>query len=116
MKNIDKILEIISEKKCWITVKNILEKLDNKINKTTIYRNLEKLLKSWEILEDFWVNNEKIYSKKITHHHHFICDKCWIKENIWCFLKPEIQKLQDKFDFKVKNHSLVLSWICGNCG
>lgn len=115
MKNIDKILEIISEKKCWITVKIILEKLDNEINKTTVYRNIEKLLKNWDILEDFWWNNEKIYSKKITHHHHFICDKCWVKENIWCFLKPEIQKLQDKFDFKVKNHSLVLNWICVKC-
>ena len=99
MKNKEKILEIISEKKCWVSVKNILEKLDNKINKTTVYRNIEKLLDSWEILVDFWVNNEKIYSKTITHHHHFICDKCWAKENIWCFINLEIKNLEEKFWF-----------------
>ena len=116
MTNKQKILEIISEKKCWISVKKILEKLDNKINKTTVYRNIEKLLEFWEILEDFWKNWEKIYSKKITHHHHFICDKCSKKENIWCFINLEIKNLEEKFWFQVKNHSLVLSGICGECG
>ena len=115
MSNKQKILEIISEKKCWSTVKVILEKLDNKINKTTVYRNIEKLLNSWEILEDFWVNNEKIYSKKITHHHHFICDICSKSENIWCFINWEIKNLETQFWFKVKNHSLVLNWICDEC-
>ena len=115
MKNKQKILEIISEKKCWISAKNILEKLDNKINKTTVYRNIEKLLSEENILEDFWLNWEKFYSKKITHHHHFICDKCWVKENIWCFINLEIKKLEEKFCFKVKNHSLVLSGVCGEC-
>ena len=115
MKNIEKISEIIWTKSCWITAKNILEKLDWEINKTTVYRNLEKLLDSWEILEDFTENSEKIYSKKITHHHHFVCDKCWVKENIWCILKTEISNLEKKFNFKVKNHSFILNWVCDTC-
>ena len=115
MKNIDKILKIISSSNCWFSVSNILEKLDWKINKTTVYRNIEKLFKEEEILEDFSASWEKIYSIKEKHHHHFVCDICNKTENIWCFLKPEIQKLQNKFNFKVKNHSLVLNWICDEC-
>lgn len=115
MKNIEKISEIIWKKTCGITASNILNELDWKVNKTTVYRNLEKLLNLWEILEDFSKNWEKIYSKKKTHHHHFVCDKCWKTENIWCFMKEEILKLEQKFNFKVKNHSLLLNWICEKC-
>lgn len=115
MKNIDKILEIISSCDCGFTVKNILDKLDSEINKTTVYRNIEKLLDSWDIIEDFSSNNEKIYSKKENHHHHFICNICWDTKNIWCFMNSEIEKLESKFWFQVKNHSLILNWICKEC-
>lgn len=115
MKNIEKISEIIWRKSCWITAKDILKKIDWEINKTTVYRNLEKLLKSWDILEDFTKNGEKIYSKKLTHHHHFVCDKCWKKINIWCILESDIHNLENKLNFKVKNHSFILNWICENC-
>jgi len=109
MKNIDKISEIISSCSCWFSVSKILEKLDWKINKTAVYRDIEKLLSQEKIIEDFSVSWEKVYSIKEKHHHHFVCDICNKSEDIWCFLKPEIIKLENKFNFKVKNHSLVLN-------
>lgn len=115
MKNIEKILNIISSCNCWFTAKNILNKLNWEINKTTVYRNIEKLLNSWEIIEDYSANWEKIYSKKENHHHHFICNTCWETENIWCFINNDIDDLESKFWFKVSNHSLVLNWICKRC-
>ena len=115
MKNKQKILEIISTFSCPISAKIILEKFDNKVNKTTIYRNIEKLLNEGIILEDFWKNGEKLYSIKQNHHHHFICNKCWKKENIWCFIDLEIKNLEKQFWFKVKNHSLVLNGVCKEC-
>ena len=115
MKNIDKILEIISSCDCGYTVKDIMDKLNWKINKTTVYRNIEKLQISWIIIENYSSNWEKIYSKKENHHHHFICNICNNNINIWCFVDKEIIKLEDKFWFKVNNHSLTLSWICNEC-
>ena len=115
VKNIDKILEIISSCDCPFSASKILEKLDWDINKTTVYRNIEKLLKEEKILEDFSVSWEKLYSIKENHHHHFVCNICNKTENIWCFMNSEIQKLENKFNFKVKNHSLVLNWVCGKC-
>jgi hypothetical protein len=48
----------------WFFSKNILEKLEWKTNKTTVYRNIEKLLEQEKIIEDFSKTWEKIYSKK----------------------------------------------------
>ena len=115
MNNKQKILEIITSKSCPISAKDILNIIWTDINKTTVYRNIEKLLNTWIILEDFGKNWEKIYSLKQTHHHHFICDICEKKENIWCFINFEIEDLENKFWFKVKNHSFVLNWICKKC-
>ncbi len=114
MNNKQKILDLISISKCPLSAKDILESI-SWIDKTTVYRNLEKLL-SWEkLIEDFSISWEKLYSLKENHHHHFVCDICKKTENIWCFLDIEIDKLQNKFNFKVKNHVLVLSWICKDC-
>lgn len=115
MKNKDKILDIINLSSCWITAKQIYKILWNKIDKSTVYRNLDKLLSNWVILEDFSKSLEKSYSIKNNHHHHFICNNCNKTENIWCFLNSEIEKLEHKFWFKVKNHSFILNWVCQKC-
>jgi len=114
MKNKEKIKKIISENSCGITAKNILVKIW-KIDKTTVYRNLEKLLTSWEILEQFSVSGEKTYSFKENHHHHFICDKCLKKINIWCILDEKIKEFEKTFNIVVNNHSFLLSWFCEEC-
>ena len=115
MNNKNNIIDIISNNKCPISAKNIWSKLEN-IDKTTIYRNIEKLLNDWIILEDFSTSWEKLHSIKKKHHHHFVCGSCNKTENIWCFMNNEINLLEEKFWFKVKNHSFVLNWICKKCG
>lgn len=115
MKNKEKILDIISSNNCWVSANDILVRLENSIDKTTVYRNITKLLDDNSIIEDFSNSWEKIYSSKDKHHHHFVCNICWSKENIWCFMSPEIEKLEKIFWFKVMNHSFILSWECNNC-
>ncbi len=115
MKNKDKILKVINKQSCGITIKWIFNFLWNKINKSTVYRNISKLLLEWYILEDFSNSWEKVYSIKGKHHHHFICNICNNSKSIGCILDLEIKKLEDKFWFIVNNHSLLLSWICNDC-
>jgi Fe2+ or Zn2+ uptake regulation protein len=76
MKNKDKILNIIEKSHCGITATEIFEKLSKEINKTTVYRNLEKLSLEGKINEEFDSNGEKKYSHKDHHHHHFVCNDC----------------------------------------
>jgi Fe2+ or Zn2+ uptake regulation protein len=53
MKNKDKILNIVEKSHCGITATEIFDKLLNEINKTTVYRNLEKLSLEGKINEEF---------------------------------------------------------------
>lgn len=114
MRNKDKIINLIWKTSCWITAKNIFENLEN-IDKTTVYRNLEKLSKSGDILEEFSKTWEKVYSLQDNHHHHFVCDICAETTNIGCFFDEGIKNLENDFWFIVKNHSFVLSWVCKKC-
>lgn len=43
MKNKDKILEVVEKSHCGITATGVFEKLSDQMDKTTVYRNLEKL-------------------------------------------------------------------------
>lgn len=115
MKNKDKIFETMKDFHCWVNIKTIYEKLEKKIDKTTVYRNINKLLLDNYIIEDFDISWEKIYSIKNKHHHHFICDNCHIKINIGCFLPEYIQKIEEKENVKIKNHSFILNGLCKNC-
>lgn len=115
MTNKYKILDIISQDNCWISAKWIFEFFWNSIDKTTIYRNLDKLLVDWDIIEDFSKSWEKKYSLKKNHHHHFVCDICNRQVNIWCFVDKEIKILENQFWFNVKNHSFILNWVCEDC-
>jgi Fe2+ or Zn2+ uptake regulation protein len=46
MKNIDKILDIITKYHCGITATQIFDKVSKSMDKTTVYRNLDKLTQS----------------------------------------------------------------------
>jgi Fur family ferric uptake transcriptional regulator len=76
MKNIDKILITVENSHCGITATEIYEKLSDQMDKTTVYRNLEKLSREGKINEEFDTKGEKKYSDKDHHHHHFVCNDC----------------------------------------
>lgn len=115
MKNIDKISEIIKKYHCGITASEIFEKLIWEMDKTTVYRNLEKLTQNWEIIEDFDKSWEKRYSLEDHHHHHFLCNACWKKINIWCFFTKELKKIEKQENISIINHSFLLNGLCDEC-
>jgi Fe2+ or Zn2+ uptake regulation protein len=115
MKNKDKILDIIHKYHCGVTAKQIFEKLSWDLDKTTVYRNVEKLLTQSEIIEDFDKNWEKRYSLHKHHHHHFLCNECWKKINIWCFFEKELKKLEREQNITITNHSFLLNGLCDEC-
>ena len=82
MKNKDKILEIITKYHCGISATQIFKKVSDKMDKTTVYRNLDKLTQLGDIIEDFDKSGEKRYSLHDHHHHHFLCNNCSKKINI----------------------------------
>ena len=114
------LLAILSEKKAPCDAMELLIKLRKKygrLNKTTVYRQLQtltykKILKTIELGE-----GKKRYELKTDHHHHLICRKCKNIKDVR--LKNDLSReesiITEKYRFRVIEHSLEFFGICRNC-
>lgn len=99
----------------------ILHKKGLKVNKTTIYRELEFLLNKGLVKEISLVGGKRYYeSTMLEHHHHLICKNCRnsleIKNNgLETDIKKIIQETKKKVGFKIEDHSLEFFGLCANC-
>ena len=103
------LIDIINELDLDATIKNILKK--TKIDKSTVYRTIETLLKN-NILETS-VNhkNELYYQIKHEHKHYIKCIKCHEKQEINICPVEEIEKT----GFKIISHKIEIDGICNKC-
>lgn len=97
---------------------NMLEKVNLQPNKTTIYRELDFLLKQGIIREvDFGESKKRYEFSSEQHHHHVICIKCKKIEDV--DLDQDLSQYEDKIaqekNFKIINHSLEFFGLCPNC-
>ncbi len=116
------ILKILEKEGSPLTVPEIQTLLKEKglfPNKTTLYRQMEKLLEN-NIVESISLKNTVVhYEKKSSHHHHFICSTC---KNITCIedenfecAARSLEKSLEKNGFLVKNHNFSLEGKCQKC-
>ncbi len=103
------ILNIFKNAAYPISASDLLKKI--KVNKTTIYRDLDFFVDTGLIQEVFFGDRKKRYElKDLEHHHHLICLNCRgvtdvnIKE---VFNTPK--------NFKVIKHNLEFFGFCANC-
>jgi Fur family ferric uptake transcriptional regulator len=116
------ILEVFSKNKKPLTpleVLNFLDKNGIRVNKTTIYRQIENLL-SAEILKEInFSDRSKRYElpDKHGHHHHLVCMKCGKVEDVSFDedIKKQEKMVWKRNRFKVLNHSLEYFGLCKNC-
>ena len=95
-----------------------LEKKGFKVNKTTIYRQLEVLTKVGLIKEINFADRAKHYElASDNHHHHLVCQSCNKVEdvNLDNDLDKQEQTILKKNHFKVLQHSLEFFGLCGKC-
>ena len=115
-----KIIEIFSDKTNPLSAQKVSLLLTNKnieVNKTTIYRELDFLLKNGFITELHINSGKKFYeSSKLKHHHHLICNHCGVIEDITLKrdLAGEEKRLELEKRFKISNHSLEFFGLCAN--
>lgn len=115
MKNKEKILDEISKHKCWILASIVVRNLASQMDKATVYRNLKKLSEDWKIVEEFSESGEKILKAWNGHHHHFTCEVCDKKINIWCLIKNEVEKIANEKGFTATSHNFSVRGICKDC-
>ena len=115
------IIEALSNRGGPYTANEVFSLVSNKysgINFSTIYRNLELLVKLG-IVEKLNINDECCHFKLAgkNHHHHIICNKCGeIKEIDICPFKEivNINKFKE-LDFQPIEHRFEIFGICSKC-
>ena len=117
-KSVTLILDSFNEKEALSTIE-LVDKFANKMNKTTVYRILERLEEA-SILHSFVDQNGlKRYAKNNknlnsfntdSNHSHFLCEDCGISLCV-----PIEMNLPKISNFTVKNSEHLLMGHCNNC-
>lgn len=86
-------------------------------NKTTIYRELEKLKREGYVRELLLQSGVALYEISGAHHHHLMCTECGdvrhiaLEEN----LRSEEERIAKKENFVIQEHSLEFFGVCEAC-
>lgn len=94
-----------------------LSKSDNKINLTTVYRNLEMLEGLSLVKRLGYDRNSFNYELAVNrpHHHHVVCNKCGKVEDLTSFSEKFDQEVTKKTAFKIEGHNLEFTGRCPAC-
>lgn len=116
----DLLFEVISSMKKEFTIKDIYNKLNNKVGLTTIYRYVEKLEKDNLISKSVGEDNNTYYQYlgKCDHENHFYlkCDKCGLMKHIDCDCILELSNhIFKEHNFTANKDKIIISGICDKC-
>lgn len=115
------IIELFINSSTPISASNIINAFSTlkiSANRTTIYREIIFLMKEKIIQEvDFGEGKKRYELLSDEHHHHLICTKCDMVEDI--FLDTDLHKEEEEvfkdLGFKITSHSLEFFGLCKNC-
>lgn len=101
-----------------LVIQSKLAQLVKKVNKTTIYREIDFLLSQGIIKEVHFGDSKKRYEiANLPHHHHLVCKGCDGVQDV--ILKNELetveQEIARKSKFKIENHTLEFFGVCSKC-
>jgi len=113
-KSVKRLMDAFEETKTAISVSSLLKRFQDEMNKTTVYRILDRLEGSGVLHSFIGKDGQRWYSTtaidKTTYHPHFQCDACGKSECIT--LDIAIPALTDH---KVDSANLLLIGQCKDC-
>lgn len=113
------IIEFLSVSNSPVDIEEVLRYLRFKnlnTNKTTVYRNIDSMLKSGVINRLEFGEGKYRYELQKNHHHHLICTNCSLITDIEDKFTDQFEKeIRIKTGFLVKSHSLEFFGLCRRC-
>ena len=95
----------------------LLKKIGLRPNKTTIYRQIEKMAERGELEKVQLENRGTGYELKRGHHHHLVCNNCEKVEDVVLKNEPLLEEkiMNQTNGFKIMNHTLEFYGLCRSC-
>jgi Fur family transcriptional regulator, ferric uptake regulator len=111
-----KLLALLTSARRPISVADLLSHLS--VNKTTVYRQLDSLVKAGQVTEVRFSDRKVRYElASLPHHHHLVCTACDSVRDI--DLPDDIESIASKFPnrdgFVIQNHYLEFFGLCAKC-
>lgn len=112
----EQLIELLG-KKHYLTAPEIQEALVKKgmaFNKTSIYRNLEKMLLENEVCRHSFGSDKVYYELRNPgndHHDHFVCEKCRKIDHLDCLI--DASKIPA--GYTLEHHHVTLFGVCKSC-
>ncbi len=96
---------------------SLLKRVGLRPNKTTIYRQLEKMAAKGGLEQVRIENRGAGYELKRGHHHHLVCNNCEKIEDVVLKDEPSLEEkiINQSKGFKVMNHTLEFYGLCRSC-
>ena len=97
-----------------LTAAQLLQKLHSqglKVNKTSVYRNLDAFVADNVVCQQSFGHEEFVYELQSKHHDHIQCHSCGRVEAIPC--QTELPKKVQ--GYTIHHHHLTLEGTCQNC-
>lgn len=108
------VLDILTKSRKPVDVSALVDKL--RVNKTTVYRQIEKLIKKELVVEIEFGDGKKRYElKSLDHHHHLICKSCRKVEDITLDENVILKEALKKTSFQIESHNLEFFGYCVKC-
>lgn len=117
-KNRELIKKILIKEARPLLVKEIKDKIaasGNKINESTIYRNLELYVAQKKVKKILLLERKARFEWSSRHHHHFKCLECGNIYEIDCDLSDIEVEVGQRTGHRIVGHNLGLFGICKNC-
>ena len=114
------ILHILNDGHKSLSAPDILRELRSvglSPNKTTVYRELDTLLKE-NIIQELQFDEQKKRYELVSdeHHHHLICTECGqVREVVMDDLYEKEKEIAQSLGFEVIRHSLEFYGLCKKC-
>ncbi len=102
-----------------LPLQDVANKLDDKLDLVTVYRNIESLEKINVIKKIYtgWSYRIELSEKFRAHHHHLTCTQCskTIRINLSDKIENELRAIGKQHNFVIKNHEVELYGLCKAC-
>lgn len=92
-----------------------LRKIDEKISRGTVYRNLNILVENKEISK-VKISNVERFDCITSFHYHLVCKSCNLLIDLDLSYNKELDKMVEKqTGFKIDRHKTVFEGLCPEC-
>ena len=111
------LLRVLQDRAKPLTISQLLaiETIASSMNKTTIYRSLEKMVEAGILYKTYFNGEAAHYEWQDRHHHHLTCNACGYHEKIDSCGYKNYQISPDSNFSNVTNHVVELFGICNSC-